>query len=256
MAQHALPFLLFNLGGEMVYILQQRLAAQNITSKKGKQVVCDILSTLFADSFVDELFRPQQLYSVSSTRNVFDRLAHSSIMRLNESSMDKLFDLMAMGFKYQLVQSIEPFDIIFITLVHMDSIKQMVADNEQCVSLIEKTQIRLVKTYSKMTHAQLQSIKVTLLSFFQDKHTKVSLFLQEGYQKSDSTFVIPANGPIPRTVEMPGEIRYKQTGKQTKFPVADNLEPALPMGSLEVNGKRNCIFGENLYSKHPKKAAG
>ena len=30
-------------------------------------------------------------------RQIFDRLAHSSIMRLNETSMDKLFDLMAQG---------------------------------------------------------------------------------------------------------------------------------------------------------------
>ena len=33
----------------------------------------------------------EEIYSLQSTRLIFDRLAHSSIMRLNESSMGKLF---------------------------------------------------------------------------------------------------------------------------------------------------------------------
>ena len=32
---------------------------------------------------------------------IFVKLAHSSIMCLNESSMDKLYDLITMGFKFQ-----------------------------------------------------------------------------------------------------------------------------------------------------------
>jgi len=36
------------------------------------------------------------VYSQRSTRQIFDKLAHSSIMRLSESSMDKLYDLMTM----------------------------------------------------------------------------------------------------------------------------------------------------------------
>ena len=48
---------------------------------------------------MDEVFRPQAMYSLHETRQIFIRLAHSSIMRLNESSMQKLFDLMLMGLK-------------------------------------------------------------------------------------------------------------------------------------------------------------
>lgn len=32
-----MPLLMFNLGGEMVYILEQRLQAQNIEAEKGKK---------------------------------------------------------------------------------------------------------------------------------------------------------------------------------------------------------------------------
>lgn len=45
---------------------------------------------MYNPMFITELFRPQDVYTMHSTRQIFDRLAHSSIMRLNESSMDKV----------------------------------------------------------------------------------------------------------------------------------------------------------------------
>jgi len=55
---------------------------------------------MLAPKFVEELFRPQPMYTLQNTREIFERLAHSSIMKLNATSMQKLFDLMLMGFKY------------------------------------------------------------------------------------------------------------------------------------------------------------
>lgn len=55
---------------------------------------------MLAPKFVDELFRPQAMYTVQSSKEIFEKLAHSSIMKLNTTSMQKLFDLMLMGFKY------------------------------------------------------------------------------------------------------------------------------------------------------------
>lgn len=39
------------------------------------------------------------MYTMVSTKQIFEKLAHSSIMKLNATSMQKLFDLMLMGFK-------------------------------------------------------------------------------------------------------------------------------------------------------------
>ncbi len=92
-----MPLLLVSMGGEMIYILQQRLDAQKISAIKGTKVLHDVLKSMFFPRFIQELFRPQDAFSLASTRQIFDRLAHSSIMRLNGSSMDKLIDLMTMG---------------------------------------------------------------------------------------------------------------------------------------------------------------
>lgn len=90
MAAFAMPMLIINMGGEMVYILAQRLQAQNVPLDKSKRVLQDVIRTMYNPMFIAELFRPQDVYSMQSTRQIFDRLAHSSIMRLNESSMDKV----------------------------------------------------------------------------------------------------------------------------------------------------------------------
>jgi hypothetical protein len=53
-------------------------------------VIQDIVRTMYNSRFVSELFKAQEMYSAQSTRQIFDRIAHSSIMRLSESSMDKV----------------------------------------------------------------------------------------------------------------------------------------------------------------------
>jgi hypothetical protein len=82
-----MPFIILNMGSEMIYILNQRLKAQNVTGPKSNKVLIDVAKAMFSDLFISELFKPQDVYSLASTKQVFEKLAHSSIMRLNKSSM-------------------------------------------------------------------------------------------------------------------------------------------------------------------------
>lgn len=81
-----MPWVVVNLGCEMLYILEQRLVAQGIADDKKARVLADIAATMFDPTFLQQrLFVPQDMYSVASTRAVFDRIAHASIMRLSTS---------------------------------------------------------------------------------------------------------------------------------------------------------------------------
>jgi hypothetical protein len=53
-------------------------------------VLQDVVRAMFTRDFIAELFKPQELYSSASARQIFDKLAHSSIMRLSTSSMNKV----------------------------------------------------------------------------------------------------------------------------------------------------------------------
>ena len=115
----AMPIVVLNMGGEMVYILHQRLQAQTVNSEKADKVLQEVVKAMFSPLFIDELFKPQEVYSNASTRQIFEKLAHSSIMRLNKVSMDKLYDLMCMGFKYQVISLTCPQQYVQLTLVHL-----------------------------------------------------------------------------------------------------------------------------------------
>ena len=88
-----------------------------------------------------------------STRQIFDRLAHSSIMRLNESSMDKLFDLMTMGFKYQLLACSYPEELLHVTLNHLAQLRSKVADAKVVVDLVDEATRMAQEKYSRMSPA-------------------------------------------------------------------------------------------------------
>ena len=74
----------------MVYILQQRLNAQKVPDDKAVKVLQDVVRAMYSPLFITELFKPQEMYTSNSTKQIFEKLAHSSIMRLNKSSMEKV----------------------------------------------------------------------------------------------------------------------------------------------------------------------
>lgn len=236
----------------MLYILDQRLRAQNIPADKAKKVMNDIISTMFNKKFLEELFKPQELYSKKALRTVFDRLAHASIMRLNQASMDKLYDLMTMAFKYQVLLCTRPKDILLVSFNHMDAIKDFVKDSPSILSQVDETFRQLIEMYTPLSSGEFQLIRQTLLIFFQDMHIRVSIFLKDKVQNSNGRFVLPISGPVPYGTQVPGLIRiYSCTGEEVnrlQFTNGGNYSTALREGSFEIFGDRVTKLGTNMYS--------
>jgi hypothetical protein len=182
----AMPIVVINMGVEMLYILEQRLSTQNMPESKLRRVLGDVIRSMFNESFIEELFKPQVVYSAESTRQIFDRLAHSSIMKLNKvlitttclaegerkragsswgvtrgvfapacvfykmfsptniswthaaaflfsskNSMDKLYDLMVMEFKFQVLSCVSPDEIYAVTARHLHRAGATVRERER-----------------------------------------------------------------------------------------------------------------------------
>ncbi|KAL4233856.1 Protein oscp1 [Mactra antiquata] len=252
MSQQTLPLLFINLGGEMVYILDQRLRAQSVSEEKAKKVLHDIVSTMFHKRFVEELFKPQPLYSKKALRTVFDRLAHASIMRLNAASMDKLYDLMTMAFKYQVSLALNPKDILLITLNHMDAIKKFVEGQTNIVQQVDHVYTLLLQTFGPMTSGGFHLIRQTLLNFFQDMHIRVSIFLKDKVQTSNGRFVLSQAGPLPWGTQPPGTIKhFDEKGRESKtlnFPPGGDYQVPKKQGSIDMKGDRVTKLGTNMYS--------
>uniref|UniRef100_A0A8C6K7G0 Serine/threonine kinase 40 n=1 Tax=Nothobranchius furzeri TaxID=105023 RepID=A0A8C6K7G0_NOTFU len=250
MSTRTLPLLFINLGGEMLYILDQRLRAQNIPADKAKKVMNDIITTMFNKKFLEELFKPQELYSKKALRTVFDRLAHASIMRLNQASMDKLYDLMTMAFKYQVLLCSRPKDIVLVSFNHMDAIKDFVKDTPSILSQVDETYQQLIEMYTPLCNGEFQLIRQTLLIFFQDMHIRVSIFLKDKVQNSNGRFVLLTSGPVPHGTQVPGLIRtFSCTGEELnrlQFINGGDYTLALREGSFDIFGDRVTKLGTNI----------
>ncbi|XP_074469630.1 protein OSCP1a isoform X1 [Sebastes fasciatus] len=261
MSVRTLPLVFINLGGEMLYILDQRLQALNTSednSEKGvwsdndrKRVMTDIIGTMFSKDFMDELLKPQQLYSHRTLRTVLTRLAHASIMRLNPASMDKLYELMIMAFKYQVFLCPRPKDLLLITYNHIDAIREFVKDTPVVVNQVDETHRKIIEVYSSLPEGEFQLLRQTLLIFFQDMHVRVSLFLKNQVQNPNGRFAMSTSGPVPHGIEVPGLIRtFDRKGREVRrreFPTGGSYTSSVRQGCFELHGDRVMRLGMNMY---------
>lgn len=251
---YCMPILVLNLGGEMIYILNQRLQAQNIPREKAVKVLGDVMKHMYTQVFLDELFKPQEIYSVASTKQIFDKLAHSSIMRLNKTSMDKLFDLMTMGVKYQMLSCKAPHQLLQITLNHLDSLKSMIS-TESIQDMIKSAIERSIELYSSMTPGNWMLLEECLFKFFQGKKVKVSLFLQRKIQSVNGSLQLNNKGILPYGTELPGDIRFFEGPKVVReidFPSPLRQDCSAATEILEPDWHIGC----NIYSKEDNVTAG
>eukprot|EP01137_Pigoraptor_chileana_P034045 Opistho-2@25976 len=249
MSLDSLPFLYFNLCGEMMYILQQRLFAQAVELDKAKTVLNEVACAMFDATMVDEVFKLQEQYTLPAARMMFEELAHASIMRLDATSLDKLYDLMVMGVKYQLTLCEQPRELLDITSNHLNSVRYLIADCAPGLVKLEGVLARFKKRYGAYKDAEFQRIRQSLFLFFQDKRTRVSLFLEDKLQSSDATFFLPASGPLPKGFDVPGTVRY--FGLSGSEELSDMLKHPWK-SSPRSSTKTITDLGLNLYRSRTK----
>lgn len=79
---------------------------------------------------INECFQTNSIGTMSSIKILIEKLAHSSIMRLAQDSLDKLTELMFMAVKYQVVTVTEPRGLYDVTFTHIESWYRMTDDPE------------------------------------------------------------------------------------------------------------------------------
>jgi len=113
---------------------------------------------------------------MSATKQIFKKLAHSSIMKLNDTSMQKLFDLMVMGLKYQVQQTVQAEEIYHVTMKHLATLKELV-EGTQAIEHVSDAESRFVAMCESMNAYDFQIVRQQMYKFFEDRHIKVSLFI-------------------------------------------------------------------------------
>ena len=165
----------------------------------------------------------------------------------------QLYDLMIMGFKYQVVKCTSPFQILQISLHHLEIMKSLVKSDAIEKSVQSAIDLSL-NMYGSLSNAQWLILQQSLLKFLQGKRTKVSLFLQRNLQLTDGTLVLDSDGPLPYGVEKPGTVRYFSGGEVVN-------ETHINMEGYELCEETNdmfdtsCQLGYNMYIPPEQNAA-
>lgn len=238
MSIYATPILYLNLGGEMLYVLQQRLKTQKVDVDKTIQVLNDITATLLNVTVLSSMFQEGQV-TVMALRPILERAALSSIMRLDASSMDKLFDLMIMMVKYQLTAVTGPKEVILLTLNHTDAMRDMVNNStgQEYITLVHQM---IVDFYSNLTYDKIWRARNDCLKNLEPYHVRISILLRLGLQNDDSSFNIISqkyNEKYEDNKHMLGNKKIKDAELKQKCE-----------GSLQLFGDRVTTLGKNIYS--------
>lgn len=239
MSFYATPFLYLNMGGEMLYVLRQRLKAQKISVDKTIQVLDDVTAALLNPKILSSVFEESQLTEMPFLRSTLECVALSSIMKLDKNSMDKLFDLMIVIVKYQLTVATGPREIILLTLNHIDAMRDMVSNPsaQQCVGLVHQM---VIDFYGSLTCDEIWAARSVCLKQLEPYCVKVSILLRLGLQNEDGTFNVTPT----RYNEKYEEHKSIYNGVKVK-----DLDPEKCCGgSFNLFGDRGTVLGRNIYS--------
>ncbi|XP_011551571.3 protein OSCP1 [Plutella xylostella] len=211
MSHFATPFIVVNLGCEMIYVVEQRLKAQDIAPDKSDRVLTDITTVLLHPKLLDELFVPQPVATHAVIKQLLREISATSIMKLDDYSMSKLWDLMTMIFKWQM--SITTNQNMFdITQRHLKNVSLLLPQYFP-KPIIEQAMRRFEALSQQFSDADYNCLRNTMILWFSEYHTKISVLLRLGLQRKDGTFNLPAS-INPRILENLGENIYKYDNKK------------------------------------------
>lgn len=136
--------------------------------------------------------KPQAVYSHDSVREIIEDVTQSSVMRLDGTSMGKLWDLITMVFKWQ--TSITT-DIIKVTQRHLYEIETYVINAETQLQL-HKVQ-NLFENFEKIfDEKEKRNLYDDICFWLKDYNVRVSLLLRMGLQGMDGNFIVNDLNPV------------------------------------------------------------
>ncbi|XP_061399997.1 protein OSCP1 [Musca vetustissima] len=187
-------FIIVNLGCEMLYVIEQRLQAQKIAKEKSIQVLHDITSVLLEPKFLNSLIVGSttvggQCLTEDNCKFMLKDIATCSLMRLDDVSMGKLWNLMTMIYKWQLFHTKYQYQLMDITFRHLAGVN-LLYPNEKHSQLVDVAKNRLLDFWNSCSDEEQNNIYYTNKLWLEPYHTKISLLIRLGFQAMDGTFFI------------------------------------------------------------------
>ena len=173
--------------------------------------------------------------------------------------MNKLFELMLMTLKLQILRSRYPEEIYQITLNHFFGILEILNsienDDRSLIERIEEEMENFKQNYSRLSPYDYIILKSVILRFLQGKNVKVSIFIQDNLQDSNSIIYLPMKEESPPFVGKLGVVKKYSNGEE------DFFELKLNDFYMENKNKNrmdnfNTELGKNMFGAEKLKIIG
>uniref|UniRef100_A0A182N3X1 Uncharacterized protein n=1 Tax=Anopheles dirus TaxID=7168 RepID=A0A182N3X1_9DIPT len=182
--------IILNLGCEMLYVIDQRLKAQSIPLDKSAQVLREITEVLLDPKFLHYIATAyqQSMLTVQQCRVLLTDIACCSLMRLDISSMDKLWDLMVMIFKWQMFITNKNAQMLLdLTFRHLDGIGRLIPEMRKQI-LIDNVKKSLIELWDPLCEDEQIIVHRKVYKWLKPYNTKISILIRMGLQKSTGEF--------------------------------------------------------------------
>lgn len=154
-------------------------------------VLHDVTSVLLEPKFIESLIIGStaggQILSEDHCKFMLRDIATCSLMRLDDVSMEKLWNLMKMIYKWQLFHTKFHYQLMDITFRHLAAIAQMYP-NEKRSLLIDRTKNTLLDFWNSCSDDEQTTIYSSNKFWLEGFHTKISLLIRLGFQALDGSF--------------------------------------------------------------------
>lgn len=227
-------------------------------------VLTDIVTVLLHPKLLDELFIPQPVATHNVIKQLLQDISATSIMKLDDYSMSKLWDLMTMIFKWQLSVATNQ-NIFDISRRHLRSVAMLMPQFfPKCI--IEQAMKRFESLAHRFTDDDYKCLNNTLILWFSEYHTKISVLMRLGLQKKDGTFSLPSTIGT-NVLNNLGENIYKYDNKKNPIEeyesrCSDASEINCLLASIEKTHSKNKVelqlpieFGDQKSKKKVLKIA-
>lgn len=233
-----------------MYVLEKRLHQQAVADWRRQQVLHELLTTLFNTENFEQNLLPGAMLSLGRWKQILQKVTHSSVMRLNETSMGKLFDLICMGLKLQLVL-VDPDQLMDVTRNHVEELLRLT--DPELATLLNHCLKRFEEETAKLSLADLCCLRQYLAALLQDYRIKSVAMLRDEVQDKTGALVVPSSGELKAYAQPPGTVRYYSQGVEISSEV---LQTATAAEWLPSSQQRTTV-GMNSFCRHfrrPSKA--
>lgn len=97
---HVNPYLLINIGGEMIYMIDSRLRKSGVSEQQKQKILQDKISLLFQDDLMSDIFVPQRMYPLLNIKGILIKIIMKSTFGPDQSDMGQFFSDVFINFKF------------------------------------------------------------------------------------------------------------------------------------------------------------